>query len=93
MTKEECRFYLRSEVCPESREGASSVTVPGVVGSPELEARSTLEAAGFRVKVAFTRPTTDPELDGVVAVQAPVRSAQTAAGSTVVLVLFRYVAP
>ncbi len=53
MSEEECRFYLRVEACPRA-------TVPDVVGSTEEAARSTLDAAGFRVVVAFPLPTSDP---------------------------------
>ena len=75
MSEEECRFYLRVEACPRA-------TVPDVVGSTEEAARSTLDAAGFRMVVAFTVPTSDPEKDGTVVVQDPVRGASIVVGST-----------
>ena len=66
MSEEECRFYLHLTACP-------LATVPDVVGSTEEAARSVLGAAGFRVVVAFTRPTSNPEQDGTVLVQDPAR--------------------
>ncbi len=46
MSEEECRFYLRVKACPRA-------TVPDLVGSTEEVARSTLDAAGFRMLLAF----------------------------------------
>jgi PASTA domain len=86
MSEEECRFYLRVKACPRA-------TVPDVVGSTEEAAGSTLDAAGFRVVVAFRRATSDPEKDGTVLVQDPTRSATVVVGSTVALVIARYSRP
>ncbi len=86
MSEEECRFYLRFKACPRA-------TVPDVVGSTEEAAGSTLDAAGFRVVVAFHRATSDPEKDGTVLVQDPTRSATGVVGSTVALVIARYSMP
>ena len=86
MTDEECRFYLHLEACPRA-------TVPDVVGSTEEAARSELDAAGFRVDVAFTMPTSNPEKDGTVLVQDPARGGSIVVGATVVLVLARYSRP
>jgi beta-lactam-binding protein with PASTA domain len=86
MTDEECRFYLHLEACPRT-------AVPDVVGSTVDGARSTLEAAGFRVRLAFTMPTSDPAMDGTVMVQDPTRNVELVVGSRVALVLARYSAP
>ncbi|HEU0304758.1 MAG TPA: PASTA domain-containing protein, partial [Gaiellaceae bacterium] len=83
MTEEECRFYLQLEACPRA-------TVPDVVGSTYEAARSTLDAAGFRVGVAFTMETSDPEKDGTVVVQEPVRGTSIVRRSTVRLVLAEF---
>jgi hypothetical protein len=86
MSEEECRFYLRVEACPR-------VTVPDVVGSTEEAARSTLDAAGFIVLQPFKLHTSDPEKDGTVVVQDPIRSATVVVGSKVALVIARYSRP
>ena len=83
MTEEECRFYLQTEACPRA-------TVPDVVGGTEEAARSKLDAAGFRVLVAFTMATRNPEQDRTVVVQDPVRGTSIVVRSTVVLVLAEY---
>jgi beta-lactam-binding protein with PASTA domain len=82
MSEEECRFYLRVKACPRT-------TVPDVVGSTEEAARSTLDAAGFLVVLAFTMPTSDPDKDGTVVVQDPVRGGSLVVGSKVALVIAR----
>jgi hypothetical protein len=86
MSEEECRFYLHVDACPRA-------PVPDVVGRTEEAARSTLEAARFRVVVAFPLHTSDPEKDGTVLVQDPARSAIVVVGSTVALVIARYSRP
>jgi hypothetical protein len=86
MTEEECRFYLQMEACPRA-------TVPDVVGSTEEAARSKLEAARFRVLVAFTMATTNPEKDGTVVVQDPVQGGSIVVGSRVNLVIAQYSRP
>jgi hypothetical protein len=86
MSEEECRFYLRVEACPRA-------TVPDVVGSTEEAARSALDAAGFRLDVAFSMPASNPEQHGTVVVQDPVRRARLVVGSTVVVALGRYSGP
>ena len=83
MTEEECRFYLQLEACPRA-------TVPNVVGSTEEAARSKLDAAGFRVDVIFTLPTSKPEKDGTVRVQEPVQGTSIVVRSTVVSGPCRY---
>jgi beta-lactam-binding protein with PASTA domain len=83
MTEEECRFYLQMEACPRA-------TVPNVVGSTEEAARSKLDAAGFRVDVAFRLPTSNPEKGGTVVVQDPVQGTSIVVRSTVALVLAQY---
>ena len=83
MTEEECRFYLQMEACPRA-------TVPNVVGSTEEAARSELDAAGFRVDVAFRMPTSNPEKGGTVVVQDPVQGTSIVERSTVALVLAEY---
>jgi conflict system STAND superfamily ATPase/PASTA domain-containing protein len=83
MTDEECRFYLHLEACPR-------VTVPAVVGNTGEAARSTLQAAGFRVVEPFIMATTDREKDGTVLVQDPARGVEVVEGSKVALVLGRY---
>lgn len=86
MSDEECRFYLHLQACP-------LATVPDVVGSTEEAARSKLNAAGFRVRVAFKMPTRDPEKDGTVVVQDPARGGTIVVGETVALVLAHYSKP
>jgi hypothetical protein len=82
MSEDECRFYLHI-ACPRA-------SVPDVVGSTEEAARSKLEAAGFRLSVAFPMRTQNPEKDGTVLVQDPVRSSESVVGSTVAVVLAEY---
>jgi hypothetical protein len=86
MSEEECRFYLHLEACPRA-------TVPDMVGSTEEAARSKLEAARLHMVVAFTRATSDPERDGTVVVQDPVRGVSIVVGSKVALVIARYSRP
>ena len=87
MSDEECRFYLHLEACP-------LITVPDVVGSTEVAARSKLDAAGFRVRRGVqnaddaTRSRTAPSL-----VQDPARGGEIVVGEKVVLVLARYSRP
>ena len=86
MSEEECRFYLRVKACPRA-------TVPDLVGSTEDAARSTLDAAGFLTVMAFPMATSDPEKDGTVVVQDPVRGVSIVVGSKVALVIARYSRP
>jgi hypothetical protein len=86
MSEEECRFYLHLEACPRA-------TVPDIVGSTEEAARSQLEAARLHMVVAFPMATSDPERDGTVVVQDPIRGVSIVVGSKVALVIARYSRP
>jgi len=62
-----------------------SVTVPNVTGQPQSQARSTLQAAGF--KVTTTTQTSSTVTAGNVVSQSPAGNSQAASGSTVNLVI------
>jgi hypothetical protein len=92
MTPEECQFYLRMPACPRRRPQLPDVTVPGVMGSDMDSARSTLEAAGFRVSVR-TFPTNDPDKgDGTVIFQQAT-GVKAERGSIVEIGVWRYSGP
>jgi serine/threonine-protein kinase len=72
--------------------GPATTEVPDVTGSDAATARTTLQAAGF--KVSTTRQDTDdPSLDGVVISQDPAGLSQAKEGAVVTLVVGSYVAP
>ena len=62
----------------------SEATVPDTVGQDEATARGTIEGAGFSVQVT-SRPTTDPNADGIVLDQTPRAGARAPSGSTVTI--------
>ena len=66
--------------------GPKQSTVPDVTSQDEESARSTLEAAGFRVTVT-RQEVTDPGLDGIVLSQSPTGSTKAPQGSTVKIVV------
>jgi serine/threonine-protein kinase len=70
--------------------GPSSSAVPGVSNLDETSASETLEAAGFKVRVA-TEDTTDPALDGVVVSQDPPAGTVVEPGSRVTIFVGRFV--
>ncbi len=66
----------------------SRITVPDTVGQDEATAVSTIEGAGFRVRVV-ERPTNDPPQDGIVIRQLPQAGSSAAQGSTVTITVGR----
>jgi beta-lactam-binding protein with PASTA domain len=65
----------------------SGSTVPNTVGQDEATARSTLEGAGFQVRVTY-RTVTDPSQEGIVMTQSPA-GGRAAPGSTVTITVGR----
>jgi beta-lactam-binding protein with PASTA domain len=63
-------------------------TVPDTVGQEEGAAISTIEGAGFRVRVV-DRPVTEPADDGIVIRQTPAGGTTAARGSTVTITVGR----
>jgi eukaryotic-like serine/threonine-protein kinase len=72
--------------------GPKQSTVPDVTNQDEQSATSTLEAAGFKVKVN-RQDVQDPGLDGIVLSQAPTGGTQAPQGSTVTITVGHIVAP
>jgi serine/threonine-protein kinase len=70
--------------------GPSTTAVPEVTQQDVAVAQSTLEAAGFATDVEL-EDTDDPTLDGIVLSQDPAGGSQAETGSTVTLVVGRYV--
>jgi len=68
--------------------GPKQSTVPDVTSQDEGSARSTLESAGFKVKVQH-QDVTDPGLDGIVLSQSPTPNTSAPQGSTVTIVVGR----
>jgi serine/threonine-protein kinase len=68
--------------------GPKQSTVPDVTSQDEGSARSTLESAGFKVKVQH-QDVTDPGLDGIVLSQSPTPNSSAPQGSTVTIVVGR----
>ncbi|HSS79769.1 MAG TPA: Stk1 family PASTA domain-containing Ser/Thr kinase [Gaiellaceae bacterium] len=68
--------------------GPKQSTVPDVTSQDEGSARSTLESAGFKVKVQH-QDVTDPGLDGIVLSQSPSPNSSAPQGSTVTIVVGR----
>jgi beta-lactam-binding protein with PASTA domain len=66
----------------------SRPTVPDTVGADEATATSTLEGAGFRVRLV-ERSVTDPSEDGIVLQQSPRGGSTAASGSTVSITVGR----
>ena len=62
--------------------------MPDVTSQDEGSARSTLESAGFKVKVQH-QDVTDPGLDGIVLSQSPTPNSSAPQGSTVTIVVGR----
>jgi beta-lactam-binding protein with PASTA domain len=71
--------------------GPTTAAVPDVTGQDAVVARSTLEAAGFRVREVI-EDTDDPASDGIVISQDPVGSSQAELDSVVTLFVGRFVA-
>jgi serine/threonine-protein kinase len=72
--------------------GPATTAVPDVTSSDEANARATLEASGFKVKVV-DQDTDDPTLEGIVITQQPPGGTQRKPGATVTIVVGRFVAP
>jgi eukaryotic-like serine/threonine-protein kinase len=72
--------------------GPKTSTVPDVTSQDEGSARSTLESAGFQVRVQH-QDVPDPGLDGIVLSQAPTGGTKAKQGSTVVITVGQLVAP
>ena len=62
----------------------SEAAVPDTVGQDEVTAQATLEGAGFTVTVV-SRPTSDPNQDGIVLRQSPAGGSRAPSGSTVTI--------
>jgi len=73
-------------------EGPSTSSIPDVESQEEGSARSTLEASGFRVRVA-DQDTEDPLLDGLVISQDPPGGNEAKPGTTVTIIVARFVEP
>jgi eukaryotic-like serine/threonine-protein kinase len=73
-------------------EGPETATVPPVRGQDADTATATLEEAGFEVAVEEIT-TEDPALDGLVARQDPAGGVKIEPGSTVTIVIYRFVLP
>ena len=71
-------------------EGPQLVFVPNVVGSDQGTATATLEASGFSVDF-FEEPTLDPSQDFLVVDQDPAPDSEAFPGSTVTIVVLRFV--
>lgn len=63
-------------------------TVPDTVGQDEATAVSTIEGAGFRVRI-LGRTVTDPAQDGIVLQQAPAGGSTATSGTTVTITVGR----
>jgi eukaryotic-like serine/threonine-protein kinase len=72
--------------------GPKQSTVPDVTNQDEESAKSTLEAAGFKVNVE-REDVQDPGLDGIVLSQSPNGGTQAAHGSTVTVTVGRFIPP
>lgn len=69
--------------------GPAMIDVPDVVGLDELDARSELRAAGFRVQTV-EEPTVEPTEDGIVLRQSPRGGVRRPKGSVVTLTVARF---
>jgi beta-lactam-binding protein with PASTA domain/predicted Ser/Thr protein kinase len=65
----------------------AAVTVPRVTGDPTSGAESALQAEGFHVVVAGTRPVSDPTRVGTVVSQSPPGSSRRPKGTTVTIII------
>jgi serine/threonine-protein kinase len=72
--------------------GPKDKPVPSVVNLDIDSARTTLQAAGFKVRVVY-QDTQDQSLDGVVTLQDPPSGTQAQPGTTVTISVGRYVSP
>ncbi|HEY6835032.1 MAG TPA: Stk1 family PASTA domain-containing Ser/Thr kinase [Gaiellaceae bacterium] len=72
--------------------GPKTSTVPDVTNQDQQSATSTLQAAGFKVKVV-KQDVQDPGLDGIVLSQAPTGGSQAPQGSTVTITVGQIVQP
>jgi beta-lactam-binding protein with PASTA domain len=73
-------------------EGPETATVPNVLGQDQDSARATLTEAGFVVEVV-EEETSDPALEGTVLRQDPAAGVKAEPGSTVTIVVGRFVLP
>jgi eukaryotic-like serine/threonine-protein kinase len=73
-------------------EGPETATVPNVRGQDQDSATATLQRAGFEVEVV-PEDTTDPALEGLVLRQDPAPGVKVEPGSSVTLVVGRFVLP
>jgi eukaryotic-like serine/threonine-protein kinase len=81
-----------STVVIEVSEGPPAASVPDVVGSDRNAARQALRAAGFEVQIE-EQETLDPAQDRIVIAQSPEGGTEAEAGTTVTIVVGRFVAP
>ena len=72
--------------------GPPSSTVPDVTGQDQDSATSTLQSAGFKVRVQ-TQDVTDPGLEGIVLSQTPTRGSRAAKGSTITIAVGSFTVP
>jgi eukaryotic-like serine/threonine-protein kinase len=72
--------------------GPSTSTVPDVTTQDQDSATSTLQSAGFKVKVQ-TQDVTDPGLEGIVVSQTPTGGNKAPKGSTVTIVVGSFTVP
>jgi serine/threonine-protein kinase len=81
-----------SEVVITVSTGEGAVTVSSVIGDSKDAARATLRAQGLKV-TARNQDVSSPDDDGVVIEQAPAGGSRVARGTTVTLVVGRFVEP
>ncbi len=72
--------------------GPPSSTVPDVTSQDQDSATSTLQSAGFKVRVQ-TQDVTDPGLEGIVLSQTPTGGSRAAKGSTITIVVGSFTVP
>lgn len=68
---------------------SDTISVPGVEGRSESDARAALEGAGFGVNIQ-KKSTDDPNKQGIVDSQSPSSGGRAAKGSTVTIVVLQY---
>jgi serine/threonine-protein kinase len=72
--------------------GPKESTIPDVTSQDEASATQTLEQSGFTVDVQ-EQETTDPDLDGIVLSQDPPGQSKAKPGSTVTIIVGRFLEP
>lgn len=73
--------------------GKEESEVPDVTGLSQSSAAEAASEAGFSLSVDGTTPTSDEDLDGVVASQTPVGGSSASDGSTISVRIYEYDEP